>query len=543
VDGQVQVAFNTSATGIASFNGQITPDAYETNGAGVCSNIYCHSDAYDADSAAPWTFTYYDTPAWGSLTSMTCGDCHGIPNHATNELDTHAHQKHSQNYGGIYASRNLAWFDGIGGTHSYPDADEAILQDDGDFFLDPGFLNVAPDILITDGDAALTDFVAGDQIYWNDDGDGNWEVGEDIWWDNDDNGASFDDNEGDHRIYNGGANDAGIGGADTLLSSENDQSIMYLNSDQDDGYYSFIIDVTGNDYDTQYGFNWAYSGSEEPLINVGTAAVATGADLLSTYEVLEPFQGDGTYRSIGYWFDDMQAWYGYDCSECHYNNPPTAGYGTYGTSLHVDATFDVFTSGDPGGVSTYFGTYTPVYLPATKECGVVYCHSDAQFSDGSDGNPDFAGPAGNHVEDDTDTIAPDNTDYHPTYPDWDNSATVTCGSGGTSCHFSGDEDSTMPVAEHPNTACHARTGHVDADQSGWKGNAYDTWCYLCHFDEDGGPYYYYHPYGMPTHVDGSIIVDSAAIPWLNPVTAARGDPCHDAIGSAGWRGPYPGGGC
>ena len=170
VDGQVQVAFNTTVgDSIATFNGALPAGIY--NGDGTCDNIYCHSNGYDIGGAGD---IFYTTPAWKSLTSLACGDCHGVPNLIGNELTTGAHQKHSQNYGGIVASRNLAWFDGIGGTHSYPDVDEAILQDDGDFLLDPGFLNVAPDILITDGDAALTDFVAADQIYWNVDGDGNW---------------------------------------------------------------------------------------------------------------------------------------------------------------------------------------------------------------------------------------------------------------------------------------------------------------------------------------------------------------------------------
>ena len=524
VDGQVQVNFNTSATGIASYGGNTAP---VFNGDDTCDNTYCHSDGYDADGAAPWVFTFYNTPVWG-VGSTACGDCHGVPNLASNELSTLAHLKHTRNYGGIYASRNLAWFDAPGGTHSYPDAAEAILQDDGDFFLDPGLLNAAPDILLTEGTAGLTDFVVGDDIFWNDaNTDGDWDVGEDIWYDAQGDGATYDPPD-DWRLYNGGANDAGIGGGDPNLANEDDQSIMYLNSDQDDGYYSFMF---------LDGYTWPgtyyYSGSEEPLIHIGDlggAGVATNSNLLLTYEVLQFFQGDGTYPSIGQWFDDMQGWYDYDCSECHFNNPTTVGYGTYGTVLHVDMNIDVFTSGDPAGVSTHFGAYTPVYFPATMECGVVYCHSDGNLRAG-DGNPDFAGPNAAHVEDDT--------AFHEIYPDWNNPATVSCGAAETSCHFAGDEDSIMPDTEHPNTNSHRRGGHVDADQIGWKADNYDTWCYLCHYSHFNDETYYYHPYGMPTHVDGDVLYDTTF--WLNPVTADYGDPCHQGGGS--WSGTYGGTGC
>ena len=174
------------------------------------------------------------------------------------------------------------------------------------------------------------------------------------------------------------------------------------------------------------------------------------------------------------------------------------------------------------------------------ECGVVYCHSDGnlQGANNLDNNPDFAGPAASHVEDDSDTIT--GGEWHPTYPDWNNPATVTCGSTGTSCHFAGDEDSTLPDIEHPNTNAHTITGDIDADQVGWKGDAYDTWCFLCHYSDINDGSFYYHPYGMPTHVDGDTLYDSVT-EWLSPVTAGRGDPCHNGAGA--WSGTYGGDGC
>ena len=84
---------------------------------------------------------------------------------------------------------------------------------------------------------------------------------------------------------------------------------------------------------------------------------------------------------------------------------------------------------------------------------------------------------------------------------------------------------------------------MDADNSVWKAGNYDTWCFLCHFDDFSNlNNIYYHPYGMPTHVDGSLLVDGAAAQWANPIVGAgRGDPCHNSAGA--WSGNYGGTGC
>ena len=81
--------------------------------------------------------------------------------------------------------------------------------------------------------------------------------------------------------------------------------VMYLDSDHDN-----VFDYWYNSGITEF------SGVEEPFIYTPTAK-STGDDLDNTDEVLQGVSG------ITWWNVDFNRWYSYDCSECHFNNPPS----------------------------------------------------------------------------------------------------------------------------------------------------------------------------------------------------------------------------
>ncbi len=504
VDGKVDVLFDPAGIGTYGGSSGVTP-AY--NGDDTCDNIYCHSNGYDIGGAGD---IYFTTPAWNSLTAMTCGDCHGMPNYndgADRELggtvtgNSASHLKHTRNFGGAWgATRNLAYIDNDG-DGAY-DANEAVISDnDGVYLLDPGRLNGvgSPDEIITPGLADITRFVATDDVWWADaNGDNAYDYQESICFDMDGDGTYWEQGE---RLYTG----AGPSGTWKHIQSNANavDRVAYMDADHD-----------GN-YDGRGGF-------KETIIiestNGGTTllTIATDEQLTADHWVLQydaisagTTWGDGagiTNYDGGPWWDVYFAWYDYDCSECHYNTPPTAGLGTYGTSQHVDMTTQVYTAVDPASISDQFnwGGTNPTYTAATQTCTNTWCHSNA-VDDNSGGVAGVDNSWGN---------------WAGATADWDNPA-VGCGN----CHGSRIEmyvEGTTGV-DHPGSYPHTTGAHQDAEEG-------DMWdfdndgdftengevpCRTCHFLPSRADN---EMYGTGAHANGyySIFVSGTPRTWLYP---------------------------
>ena len=562
VDGKIDVAFNVSANGIASYGNTLAP-VY--NGDDTCDNVYCHSNGNAAG------FITYNTPAWNSGTPITCGECHGMPNYdpgtdrelgGTTTGNSYVHLKHVRNWDGLYPTRDLFWADNTGNPaditppFGWQDSDydvgEAILQDlNGNRMLDYGILNggnnqganppQSPDNVYTSGTADLRDFTANDNVYFYDSitANGVWDRNEDIYYEVDmDNDGTFDVADDDILLYIGTAQDIADGNAGTQMI---DDVIMYLDSDHDEVYDCWWD--TGVQAAGDVGITGEFSGFEEALVYVGAAGKATGDSITDTDEVLEPAADE-----LIFWYFDWNTWYDYDCSECHNSTTaPTAGYGTYGTISHVDMVFDVAFDGSVNGVAAFFnstiGSDPGAWDSTNKECYGIWCHSDGVLNDADDGFPDWSGTG---IFDGL----PAN-DYHTVKPRWTDTTrtTVNCGS----CHYGWDKPTDMAGTDKPNTNAHRlTTQHSDADNFYWHDGNDVTPCQECHWRYDtfgtANENQWWRPYGSVQHVDGSI--------WCYPKTSPNvagifgplsGDNtyetgCHRAGGLGDWTGGY-GTGC
>jgi predicted CxxxxCH...CXXCH cytochrome family protein len=566
-NGTVEVNFDTTNNGVVTYRGNLTGGSLPTyeGGNGSCSGTYCHSNGYDVGGSS---FRTYESPDW-SGGDVYCGDCHGIPNYyngtgwrelgmgATNNSETHF--MHTRNYGGINSTRYLMWIDADpAGAHTPPygwvnttwNTSEAIIQDlNNNRMLDYGVLNggndqtasppESPDNVYVNGTADLTDFVSGDGVwFWDADTDGVWDRDEDMYVETGGGGNAGDEynpGKGDYLIYLGTSLDiVEDDNTNTVdYSTDTNEPVMYLDSDHDNVY-----DVWYESPDTN-----AYSGFEEPLILVQSNK-ATGANLDNTDEVL-----NNTAQYLFY-YADTNRWYDFDCSECHYNDPPTQGWGTYNTSLHVNADRDVIFDNSSNGVASKNGTYATIvgasgaWNVTSQECYGIWCHSDAYERDDTDntpagnGYPDWSGTG---IYDDT------NYDYHTVKPAWNDTSTVWCGS----CHYGWDKPAdNSDCLDKPNTGAHRKAAqHAQADQFGWHGNGDAVPCLECHWRWDTygatNENQWWRPYGSDAHVDGSV--------WVYPSSSPDGDgifgPLSEGQGYSGgchnnwptnWYGGYPG---
>jgi hypothetical protein len=395
----------------------------------------------------------------------------------------------------------------------------------------------SPDAVYISGPADLTDFVAADLIYWWDTANiGVWDRNEDIYMDVDDS-ATYDVGT-DFLIYVGTAVDIADNDAGTEISTSSTQYVMYLDSDHDNVY-----DVW---YDPGAGTG-QYSGMEEPLILV-SAEKSTGDSLTSADEVLEG------YDQLIFWHVDNNRWYDYDCSECHYNNPPVQGNGTYGTSLHVDGIANVIFDTTANGIASYRGVNaTPAqaagaWNSGTLECYGIYCHSDGFFRDfNSTGTtnyyPDFAGTG----------AYDDDWDYHTVRPQWDDysRSTVYCGA----CHNGWDKPADAADAlDKPATGAHRKVAqHAKADQFTWHkvGNKLEDAipCEECHWRYDtyntANENPFWKPYGSYQHLDGYIwrAPGSQTDGIFGPLAESQGyeaGGCHNTWIDGWTGGGYPG---
>ncbi|UCH88599.1 MAG: CxxxxCH/CxxCH domain-containing protein [Thermoplasmata archaeon] len=575
-NGAVNVGFDSTTNGNATFGGVLTgvnAPSYAGSG-GSCDNTYCHSNGYNISSSGVTSgYLSFTTPGWNSSTSSACGMCHGAPNYyngtAWRELggsetsNSPTHLKHTKNYGGIYATRYLYWVDATpsgsqtppyGWVDSIYDPGEAVIQDlNNNRMLDYGVLNggndqsanppQSPDKVLVNGTADLTDFVSADGVwFWDANTDSNWDRDEDIYVETGGGGNAADEynpGKGDYLIYIGTSQDiTADDNTNTVdLTTDTSDPVMYLDSDHD------------NVYDNWYNSGLTtYSGVEEPLIYVQSNK-ATGANLDSSDEVL-----NNTAQYL-YYYVDFNRWYSFDCSECHYNNAPTSGYGTYGTSKHVDMSKDIAFDWTTNGIASKKGVYgTQVnasgsWDPVASTCYGIWCHSDAFERDDTDQSP-----AGNGLPDWSGTGIYDdsaNYDYHTVKPNWTDKSrtTVFCGS----CHYSWDKPGNVSgtIDDRPNTGAHRKISqHTGASQFGWHSDSDAALCMECHwrYDTYGGSNQnqWWRPYGSPQHVDASVWIWPASTPdgagLFGPLSESQGytSGCHNTW-PGNWQAGYPGG--
>jgi predicted CxxxxCH...CXXCH cytochrome family protein len=568
-NGAVNVNFDTTSNGIATYAGTVTP-SYE-GGNGSCSDTYCHSNGYDVGGSG---YKSYESPDWDGG-ALLCGDCHGIPNYnngtAWRELggsvtgNSPTHYKHTRNFGGINATRYLYWFDAtpsgsqtppFGWQESLFDSGEAIIQDlNNNRMLDYGVLNGSddqsasppgsPDNVYVNGTADLTDFVTGDNVkYWDANNDGNWDRDEDLYIETGGGGNAADEwnpSKGDYLIYVGVTQDI-IADDNTYygdyLTENTNEPVMYLDSDHD------------NVYDVWYESTITeYSGTEEPLILVQSNK-ATGADINNTDEVL---RNTGMYL---FYNADFNGWYSFDCSECHYESSTdsggvSSGKGTYNSTAHVNMSIEVKFDTTGNGIASKNGTYSAnasdsgAWNSVSSECYGIWCHSDGYERDDTDGDadgngaPDWSGSG----------IMDDQYDYHTVKPNWTDTtrSTVYCGS----CHYGNDKPSDEANAyDKPNTGAHRlTTQHSDADYFGWHDNNDVTPCMECHWRYDtygtANENQWWRPYGSPQHVDASVWVfpssDAGTYGLFGPLTVGRAysnsGGCHNTW-PTNWQGGY-----
>jgi predicted CxxxxCH...CXXCH cytochrome family protein len=573
-NGTVDVNFDNTTNGVSTYRGNLSGGSTPTyeGGNGSCSGTYCHSNGFGVGGV---DFRSYETPDW-SGGDVYCGDCHGIPNYyngtAWREMGGNTtnnsanHLKHTRNYGGINASRYLFWVDNTGNaTDTTPpfgwrdsdyDAGEAIIQDlNNNRMLDYGILNgnndqgaspsESPDNVYVTGSADIRDFATADAVWYDDTNtDGNWDRNEDIYKETGGGGnkdGEYDDGK-DAILYIGGDGQQLVDG-NPYIELDSADDVMYLDSDHDDVYDAWYDDVTG-------GYGMKFSGWDEPLIY--TVGKSTGADLEDTDEVL---QGAGP---LIYWNVDFNGWYSFDCSECHYNNPPTQGWGTYNTSKHVNADRDITFDTTSNGIASKNGTYSAnasapsAWSPSTQECYGIWCHSDGYTRDATNGSADGNGApdwSGTGIQDDQ----YDNFIVRPKWTDT-NRTTVYCGS----CHYSWDKptDASNGI-DRPNTGGHRKNAHNGQSQFGWHGGSDATPCLECHWRYDtfdtSNENQWWRPYGSSAHVDGGT--------WVGPDTGfgpgnglfgvlsesqsygdTTSDKCHNTWPSA-WRSGYSANGC
>jgi predicted CxxxxCH...CXXCH cytochrome family protein len=256
-------------------------------------------------------------------------------------------------------------------------------------------------------------------------------------------------------------------------------------------------------------------------------------------------------------YTDFNAWYAFDCSECHYDSSTdvsslSSGEGTYGASAHVDMTKDVAFDVTGNGIASKLGTYSTqagasgAWDSTNKECYAVWCHSDAFERDDTDQTP-----TGNGLPDWSGTGTYDdssNYDYHTVKPKWTDTTrtTVYCGS----CHYAWDKPGDVTTAiDKPNTGAHRKGQHMGASQFGWHSDADATVCLECHWRYDtygtAGENQWWRPYGSAQHVDGSVWIWPAttthAAGLFGPLSESQAytGGCHNTWPS-GWQKGYPG---
>jgi predicted CxxxxCH...CXXCH cytochrome family protein len=568
-NGVKNVAFDNTSNGAVSFGGVLTGSNQPTyaGSGGTCAKTYCHSNGNNITAAGPGVnFTTYVSPAW-SGGSIKCGDCHGVPNYnngtAWRELtngttkNTPTHLKHNRNYGGIYTSRYLFWVDyegnasdktpPYGWTDAIYDPGEAIIQDKNDNrMLDYGVLNggnnqaasppQSPDNVYVNGTADLTDFGAGDSLRFYDsvNTNGNWDPQEDIYWEAGGGGARptrYDDGN-DFLLYIGTTQD--VADTDPTVALDSTDQVMYLDSDHDDVY----------DWWWSSGMS-VMAGVEEPIIYTSTSK-ATGDDLDSADEVLEGVS------SIRWWYTDFNRWYSFDCSECHFNNPATQGYGTFRTPKHVNMVKDIVFDYTANGTASKNGTYatqvndTGAWNATTMECYGIWCHSDAYERDDLDhapadlgnGFPDWSGTG---IFDDSGPV----NNSHTIKPQWNDTSrqTVFCGS----CHYSFDKPQYVTNSvDRPNTGGHRQGQHEGASQFGWHGNNDAVPCMECHWRYDtyntAVENQWWRPYGSDKHVDGWLWAYQGVpeiLGQFGPLAESQGysSTCHNTW-PGNWRSGY-----
>jgi predicted CxxxxCH...CXXCH cytochrome family protein len=571
-NGIKNINFDVTSNGTATHGGNLTGANLPTyDGSGrSCNNTYCHSNGYDISSAGPGSdWQSFQTPGWNSSQTVPCGGCHGYPNYyngttwidlggaATKNSPTHL--KHTRNLGKIYSSRYLFWIDynptgsgtpPYGWVDAIYDSGEAIVQDNNqNRMLDYGVLNggnnqaanppQSPDTLFLNGTADLTDLVAADNVKYDDaDSDSTWDRGEDIYIETGgggNNANQYNPSKGDYIIYNGGTTNIADNGAGVDLAAATGDPIMYLDSDHDNVFDSWYNDGISE-----------FSGVEEPLIYVSSNK-ATGANLDTSDEVLQ-----GMSTTLLYWYVDMNRWYDFDCSECHYDSRTnvggvSSGNGTYGTQAHVNMTKDIRFDITTNGIASKLGTVTTppsasgAWDSTTKECYGIWCHSDGYERDDTDSSP-----AGNGYPDWSGTGAYDDAsyDYHTTEPQWTDTTrtTVFCGS----CHYANDKPSAVTGTDKPNTGAHRKNSqHTGASQFGWHSDNDIVICQECHWRYDtygsASENQWWRAYGSYNHVDASVWIfqGAEAAGQFGPLSESQAytGGCHNTW-PGNWRSGY-----